>query len=80
MIRDEEESENRRQTVKQRISEILSDEKLPESRETFHYLITKKFEDGASKNEIEDEVRKSGELLLKRKDVTLNLLNALKEL
>lgn len=79
-MKNEEESKNRRMAVKGRISEILSDKKLPEQRDTFHYVITKKFEDGASQTEIEDEVRKTGEILLKRQDVIREILDALGEL
>tara|TARA_B100000683_G_C12467202_1_gene546459 strand:+ start:1 stop:1527 length:1527 start_codon:yes stop_codon:yes gene_type:complete len=80
MIRDEEESENRRQTVKQRISEILSDEKLQGQGEFFYYVITKKFEDGASKEEIKTTVAKHGYELLKREKVITDIQNTLDDL
>lgn len=79
-MKNEEESNYRRMAVKERISEILSDEKLPEARETLHYVINKKFEDGSKKEEIKTTVRDLGVPLLKRENVITDILNTLEEL
>lgn len=79
MMRDEEESENRRQMVKQRISEILSDENLPDQRKYLLKAIMDKL-DGGAPNEAIETVNDLGEMILKRIDVVNNILQVLKEL
>ena len=79
MMKDELESENRRQMVKQRISEILSDENLPEQRKYLFKAIMDKLDGGAPKEAIET-VNDLGEMILKRIDVVYNIQQVLEEL
>ena len=79
MMKDELESEARRQMVKQRISEILSDENLPEQRKYLLKAIMDKLDGEAPKEAIET-VNDLGEMILKRIDVVTNILQVLKEL
>ena len=79
MIRNEVEIENRRENVKERISEILSDENLPEQRKYLLEAIMDKLDGEAPKEAIET-VNDLGEMILKRIDVVTNILQVLKEL
>ena len=80
MIRDEEESENRRQIVKERISEILADEKLPDSRTDVLDLIMSKFDREKSMEEIKATVENIGLALLNNELAVNSIKKALNDL